>query len=234
MLEEQHQRALQLLQHKKERIVMGNLSEELLDFTPQCHHLRWLADHLDGWQFGDQGLIDAITTTLNSDGIAIEYGAGDGVELPLTVSRLYDKGRQCWLAEIDPDRRASLKRIYSKAIIDASINWQDIINEGRRVAVCVIDIDSQDSIVMREMLSAGVRPELLVVEHMDRYYPIGTSTPDTIPQWLLGHKLRSGHAIQDTAETLHAIAIKFGYERIGLNRCNSYFVRSDKFLNLLR
>jgi len=64
--------------------LMGNLADELLDFTPQCHHLRWLCDHLDGWQFGDQGLIDAITVALKivfplrQDAICIEYGAGDG------------------------------------------------------------------------------------------------------------------------------------------------------------
>jgi hypothetical protein len=87
---------------------------------------------------------------------------------------------------------------------------------------------------MREMLQAGVRPALLVVEHFDRHYPIATSFPDPIPQWMLGIKLESGHAIQDTAETLHAIAGKFGYERIGFNRCNSFFVRRELFGKLFR
>jgi hypothetical protein len=98
----------------------------------------------------------------------------------------------------------------------------------------VIDIDGSDSVVMREMLQAGVRPALLVVEHFDRHYPIATSFPDPIPQWMLGIKLESGHAIQDTAETLHAIAGKFGYERIGFNRCNSFFVRRELFTALFR
>lgn len=213
---------------------MGNLADELLDFTPQCHHLRWLCDHLDGWQFGDQGLIEAIVTALDSDGIAIEYGAGDGVELPLTIDRLYKAGRTCWLAEIESDRRASLKTIYPRATIERRIDWKEFFAIGWPVSVVVIDIDGQDSVVMRQMLEAGVRPELLVVEHMDRHFPVGTTTPDTIPPWLLGMKLASGHAIQDTAETLHAIAAKYGYERIGFNRCNSFFCVSERYTDLFR
>lgn len=213
---------------------MGNLAEELLHFTPETHHLRWLCDHLDGWQFGDQGLIAAIVDALQSGGIAIEYGAGDGTTLPLTISRLYDKYYECWLAEIDAARRNSLSKIYENANVTKAINWSSIIAHETPVAVCVIDIDGSDSVVMREMFAVGVRPELLVVEHMDRYYPIGTTRPDPVPQWMLGLKLESGHAIQDTAETLQAFAAKYGYERIGVNRCNSYFVRGDKFLHLLR
>jgi hypothetical protein len=69
---------------------------------------------------------------------------------------------------------------------------------------------------------------------MDRHFPIGTSIPDTIPQWMLGLKLKSGHAIQDTAETLHAIAAQNGYERIGFNRCNSFFVVKERYTDLFR
>jgi hypothetical protein len=213
---------------------MGNLVEELLDFTPQCHHLRWLCDHLDGWQFGDQGLIESIVTTLRSDGIAIEYGAGDGLQLPLTIDRLYQAGMKCRLVEIDDARRDSIRNVYQNASASKSLCWKMFVEQCIDVSVVVIDIDGQDSVVMREMLKAGVRPELLVVEHFDNHFPIGTTTPDTIPPWMLGLKLQSGHAIQDTAETLHAIAGQYGYERIGWNRCNSYFVRGDKFLSLMR
>jgi len=215
-------------------MIVGNLADELLDFTPQCHHLRWLCDHLDGWQFGDQGLIETIMLSLSSDGIAIEYGAGDGNELPLSIEYLYRVGRKCRLEEIDGERRDSLVQKYPKATVLKSLNWRTLIDTGIDIAVVVIDIDSHDSVVMRDMLTAGVRPELLVVEHFDNHFPIGTTTPDTIPPWMLGLKLQSGHAIQDTAETLHAIAGQYGYERIGWNRCNSYFVRGDKFLGLMR
>ena len=212
---------------------MGNLADELLDFTPQCHHLRWLCDHLDGWQFGDQGLIEAIITTLDLSGYFIEYGAGDGVSLPLTLQyRAECLPKKCFLIEIDDRRRELLRQQFPEAIVQKSFCWSQC--SGKDIAVVVIDIDSQDSVVMREMLTAGVRPELLVVEHMDSHYPIGTTLSAPIPQWMLGLKLASGHAIQDTAETLHTIAGQYGYERVGFNRCNSYFVRGDKFLSLFR
>jgi hypothetical protein len=212
---------------------MGNLAEELLDFTPQCHHLRWLCDHLDGWQFGDQGLIEAIVDAIGALGLCIEYGAGDGEELPLTIKKMMARRPElCHLIEIDASRRDNLHRLYPQSIVSSEMDWEKVSNGF--VAVVVIDIDSHDSVVMRDMLTAGVRPELLVVEHLDNHFPIGTTTPDAIPPWMLGLKLQSGHAIQDTAETLHAIANQHGYERIGWNRCNSYFVRGDKFLSLFR
>lgn len=205
------------------------------DFTPQCPHLAWLVEHLGGWQFGEQGLIQAIVDVLGIKGDCVEYGAGDGESLPLTIDRMYQKGSISWLVEIDESRRTQLKEKYPLAIVEKSLNWKacsDSTDDG--LSVVVIDIDGSDSIVMREMLQANVRPALLVVEHFDRHYPVATSFPDPIPQWMLGIKLESRHAIQDTAETLHAIAGKFGYERIGFNRCNSFFVRRELFTRLLR
>jgi hypothetical protein len=204
------------------------------DFTSQCHHLRWLTEHLDGWQFGEQGLIDAIAAALKlTAGMWIEYGAGDGQQLPLTIERFCDKNPSfCVLVEIDPVRQLKLKTRYPEAAVTKTIDW----NCGYldQPDVVVIDIDGSDSVVMREMLEAGVRPTLLVVEHLDNHYPIGTSTPDPIPEWMLGMKFESGHAIQDTAETLHAMAAQHGYERIGFNRCNSFFVVAERYMDLFR
>ncbi len=205
-----------------------------LDFEPQCPPLAWLVEYLDGWQFGEQGLIDAIADTLGlASGWCIEYGAGDGVNLPLTIDRICKRDpSRCVLVEIDPVRRDELKTLYPDAGIFSTFDWNSKYLDNADIVV--IDIDGSDSVVMREMFAAGVRPALLVVEHMDRHFPICTSLPTSIPEWMLGIKLESGHAIQDTAETLHAIAGKYGYERIGMNRCNSFFVRKDLFPLLFR
>jgi hypothetical protein len=204
------------------------------DFTPQCHHLRWLTEHLDGWQFGEQGLIDTLLRTLKlTHGLCIEFGAGDGDDLPVTIDHACQFHQsQCILVEIDDEKRKSLSKIYPDATVCKTLDWNNKYLD--EVNVVVIDIDGQDSVVMREMFEAGVRPTLVVVEHMDRHFPIGTSIPDTIPQWMLGLKLKSGHAIQDTAETLHAIAAQNGYERIGFNRCNSFFVVKERYTDLFR
>ena len=206
---------------------------EQYEFVPQCHHLRWLCEHLDGWQFGDQGLIKAIAEHLKLSGEGVEYGAGDGELLPLTIDPYYDAGKQCTLVEINAERRESLTACYSGAVVCATLNWASAFKKAQP-SIVVIDIDGLDSVVMRDMFQSGVRPEILVVEHMDNHYPIGTTNAAFIPEWLLGQKLQSGLTIQDTAETLHAIAAKYGYERICVNRCNSYFARNDVFLRLLK
>ena len=206
-----------------------------MEFTPQCPHLAWLCDHLDGWQFGEQGLIEALAETLGlMHGLCMEYGAGDGVSLPLTIERLCkDDPERCLLVEIDAARRRSLSELYPDAVVASSETWNP--KEWDCPAeIVVIDIDGPDSVVMRQMLAARVRPALLVVEHMDRHFPVASSSPKLIPQWLLGQMLSSGNAIQDTAETLHAIASEAGYERIGFNRCNSFFVRRELFGKLFR
>ena len=92
------------------------------DFTPQNPYLAWLVEHLDGWQFGEQGLITAILTALNEKWYAIEYGAGDGVSLPLTIDRIYDRGFNCLLVEIDETRRESLGTQYPKATIEKTVD----------------------------------------------------------------------------------------------------------------
>lgn len=205
-----------------------------LDFTPQCPHLAWLEKHLDGWQFGEQGLIEILAYNLKlTAGMWIEYGAGDGSSLPLTIEKTcLDAPEFCTLVEIDHMRQLQLKAKYPRAAVTQSVVWDE--SYWGNLDCVVIDIDGQDSVVMRQMFAAGVRPTLLVVEHMDRHFPIGTSAASAIPQWMLGLKLESGHAIQDTAETLHAIATENGYERIGFNRCNSFFVVKERFGELFR
>lgn len=227
MLEEEHERALSKMgaQNRSEQHV-------LFDFTPQCHHLRWLTDHLDGWQFGEQGLIEVMAIALDCQGIAIEYGAGDGKTLPLTIDLLYKCRRHCVLVEVSGERRDALVEAYPQATVLKTLDWNSKYLD--EIAVAVIDIDGRDSIVMREMFEAGVRPTLLVVEHMDNHFPIGTSHSRAMPEWMLGMKLQSGHAIQDTAETLHSIATANGYERIGWNRCNSFFVVKERYTDLFR
>lgn len=210
------------------------MGEQQLDFTPQCVQLEWLKNHLGGWQFGEQQLIPAILDAIGAHGACVEYGAGDGDSLPLTIEPLYEQGRMCFLAECDVDRIVSLRNKYRKAHVQKRIVWQDFRSEGRDLAAVVIDVDSIDSVIMRQMLESGCRPSLVVCEHFDRHYSIPTSQPSPIPEWMLGMKMATGHSIQDTAETLHWIAAKYGYERLGLNRCNSFFVRRDVFPLLFR
>lgn len=210
---------------------MGETEQRFpLEFEPQCPQFAWLQKHLGGWQFGEQDLIPVILDTIGASGMFVEVGAGNGDSLPVTIDRMYARAPlACVLVEIDAESRDSLRELYDHATIVEKISWTEIARSDRQLAVVVIDVDGRDSVIMRGMLDAGCRPCLIVCEHMDRHYSIGTTMPHTIPEWLLGAKLQTGHCIADTAETLHAIANKYAYERIGLNRCNSFFVRRDLF-----
>lgn len=205
------------------------MGEQELDFTPQCPHLAWLTEHLGGWQFGEQDLLVAVAEKLALYVSAfVEIGAGDGEELPLTLHRFH--GPECNLALYEQDSRSreNLRSHYRFADIQGVYTGQPL---PPNVGICVIDVDSIDSVIMRQVMQRD-RPTVVVCEHMDRKYCIGTSAPDPIPQWMLGMKLETGHRIQDTAETLHWMASQLGYERFGYNRCNSFFVRREYYTKL--
>ena len=202
-------------------------------FHPDRPQFAWLVEHLDGWQFGEQGLLLAIAEHLDLKGRAIEYGAGDGETLPLTAERYVNSRRGgSLLIEIDEKSRSKLAKRYPAAEIHASLDWSRVPKES--VAIAVIDIDSHDSVVMREMLGAGVRPAVMMVEHLDREYPVTTSHADPLPRWALGLAMQGGFRLQDTAETLQYLAHRNGYERIGLNRCNSFFIRGDLYPQMFK
>ena len=202
-------------------------------FHPDRPQFAWLDDYLDGWQFGEQGMLVAIADVLGLRGRAIEYGAGDGDALPLTIERYIESRRgEALLIEIDQESRSKLAKRYPAAEIHASLDWSRVPKGS--VAIAVIDIDSHDSVVMRDMLSAGVRPAVLVVEHMDREFPVASSHADPLPRWAMGLQLKGGFTLQDTAETLHYFAHRGGYERIGLNRCNSFFIRGDLYPQMFK
>jgi hypothetical protein len=158
-----------------------------------------------------------------------EIGAGDGEYLPLTIERFYDAGFSCALFETDDERRQTLATKYPMAQIEGEYREQSLPCVG----LVVIDIDGHDSQIMQQVMKRD-RPAIVVCEHMDRCYPIGTSAPSPFPVWALGHELTNSFRIQDTAETLQWMAGNLGYERFGYNRCNSFFVRQDRYTDLFR
>jgi hypothetical protein len=87
--------------------------------------------------------------------------------------------------------------------------------------------------MMRHVMK-NVKPIVVACEHMDRQYPITSTGPAPLPEWSLGLPLEGSFKLQDTAETLHHYAANLGYERIGHNRCNSFFVRRDHYASLFR
>jgi hypothetical protein len=197
-------------------------------FYLDSQFLDWLQPHCTGWQFGEQGLLTAIANLIGGVGRAVEIGAGDGETLPLTIEPFYNGGVPCLLFEEDEQRQAKLREKFFDAEICGkytSNTWQPYRNE-----LVVIDIDSFDSEVMRQVLaSIGKSVAVLMVEHFDMCHVSQAVSDQPVPSWLLGKKLSDGFTIQDTAPALLNIANQFGFKRVGLSRVNSVFVRSDLY-----
>lgn len=191
---------------------------------------RWLESRGNGWQFGEQGLIDAILERIG-DGSkrCMEIGAGDGHSLPVTVSRLIDRGWACRLFEIAEWRQEQLRKLYGdRAEVFGAWDkpgacW---ITDG----VVIIDVDGKDAVIMGELLT-DAKPALVICEHYDKQAPThpgdGYAKPTYPPDWLLGKIIDGGFAIQAPMECLQNVAGWLGYDRIGTTRVNSFFVRRD-------
>ena len=85
--------------------------------TATEQRFAWLNDRADGWQFGETGILEALSERFNPD-LAIEIGAGDGQTLPLTLGFLLEKGVKTLLFEADELRQNALKMTKKTAIIN--------------------------------------------------------------------------------------------------------------------
>lgn len=191
-------------------------------------HLDWLGDHCGGWQFGEQGLLAAISHVIGGVGRATEIGAGDGESLPLTVEPFYAADVPCILYEADEERRIKLRHQYPDATIRGEYKLSGMFKPIKNELV-VIDIDGLDSHAMVGELTRNPKIAILMVEHFDLCNKLRPQCTDPVPHWLLGQKLEGGFTIQDTANSLLEIANNYGLQRIGVSRVNSIFVRSDLY-----
>lgn len=196
-------------------------------------HLDWLENHCGGWQFGEQRLLAAISQLIDGVGRAVEIGAGDGHELPLTVEPFYASGVPCVLYEADQQRRLKLCHRYPNATIRGEYKPSDK-DELVKNELVIIDIDGIDSHAMEEELTRNPNIAILMVEHFDLCCDLRPQSSERVPYWLLGQKIKGGFAIQDTANALLHIAKRFDFQRVGVSRVNSIFVRSDLYPLLLK
>lgn len=209
-----------------------------IDFRSDSPFLTWLELCAYGWQFGEQGVLVAIDELLMLEGICVEIGAGNGDTLPLTIDPMYMSGRRCVMFEADAESREALSRKYEygKAEVRGIYSVDDRNTLPIDTAICIIDVDSNDSELFESIVDYREenRPDCVMVEHMDRHFPLPYETTDRLPSWALGMTLIGGFRLQDTAEALRKIATDNGYSRVGVTRCNSIFVKDELFSKLLK
>lgn len=207
------------------------MSEYPTDFRADNPYLRWLEHRAGGWQFGERGVLAAMAAAIDQAGVCVEIGAGNGDSLPLTLEPFYAAGRECFLFEMDEPSQAMLAERFPDAkILGAFVPQSEL---PTNIEVCVIDVDGVDGQIMDHVLSDH-SPRVVMVEHMDRHFIVESTSVEPLPAWACGLPIEGGFNAQDSAEALLAKAWRHGYERVGLSRCNSIFVRGDLYSRLFQ
>jgi hypothetical protein len=197
-------------------------------FVADRPEFEWLAEKSGGWQFGEQGILVALANAINKPGQCVEIGAGNGETLPLTIDPFYRYGLPCLLFEADEESLSMLKQRYPLAENRGMFLGRGMSGHAieKFPLVVVIDVDGNDSFIMKELLSDRI-PHILMVEHFDQCHSGNTADAGRVPLWLLGREIDGGFKIQDNAETLKAISKYHNYTRLGTTRVNSIFVHDS-------
>ena len=185
----------------------------------------WLSGCLDGWQFGEQGILARLmVNTQAEEGPVVEIGGGDGGELPLTVERFVGQ-RPVIVYEKDEQCRDSLRAKFGDRI---DIHGAYRENTFGDASLVVIDVDGCDCLVMVDVLETS-RPKVIMVEHYDRqgFTSCQHQTSHCPPAWLLGMPLYSHIVIQAHYDCLDRIANEHGYSPVCRTRVNSIYMRAE-------
>lgn len=204
----------------------------------------WVGVHKQGWQEGEQGVIDAIIAHLfphipEENRWCVEFGAGDSMSLPLTSAYvLSNYGWRALLIEPDDLCRRRLKRKVNEelvVILDAKVTPHgetsiDALMESsgcpKNPAVMVVDIDSIDYYVVEAMAS---RPMVLCVETLDRFSPKDKPEPYVPAIEECGVVIDDGFdtQIQANGAAFDELMLARQYKLVFRTRYNSIYVRDD-------
>lgn len=194
--------------------------------------LGWLAEHLGGYQYGESGLILALTNRLQTTSKKfVEFGAGGD----LTCHTLLEAGWQGLVFEAD---EAVAEAVREKALPGLTVittkvepegdNRLDILLEKHGFLdadVLVIDVDGMDWHIFDSLTAC--RPAIVMVEHHDLTDPLrkrfapGPSTKDS------GTWTDNGYTLQATHKAVALLGSVKHYATAALTRCNTIMYRDD-------
>jgi hypothetical protein len=204
--------------------------------------IEWLRMRENGWQFGEAGVIQAITSKIDCNKVAIEYGGGESIK-KTTIQRLIGHGWKCLLIEPDPDRHDVIKSeivgkdnvILVNKKVDPSSESDSLASIMRdngieKPGVVVIDIDSADIVHMKAMFADGISPEVLCVEHHDSLDPNVDHSIEMIPSdEEFGKANKDGFRKQANSIAIAKAAWNQEYVRVWASRVNSIFVKQELY-----
>lgn len=204
--------------------------------------IPWLKIRQYGWQFGEAGVIQAITSKLDCNKVAIEYGGGESITKTV-IQRLVWQGWKCLFIESNAERcemiRSEVKDNDNVIVVNKAVNpfsADDSLSAIMRSnglenpGVVVIDIDSADIHHMNSMFKDGIKPDVLCVEHHDTVDPSVNHDVELIPaNEELGTRNKLGFNIQANSIAISKAAWDNGYIRVWANRINSIFVKQELY-----
>jgi hypothetical protein len=134
------------------------------DGTALSTDIAWLRMRENRWQFGEAGVIHAITSKIDCNEVAIEYGGGESIK-KTTIQRLIGRGWKYAYSSNQIQTRHEVIRseivgkdnvILVNKKVDPSSPDDSLVaimrdNGIENPGVVVIDIDSADIVHMRAM-----------------------------------------------------------------------------------
>lgn len=227
---------------------MSETSETVLavstDTASDSPDIKWLKNYEGGWQFGEAGVIHAITKRVgHGDKYAVEFGGGNFL-CRLTVQRLVNDGWNALLIEADDDNHKSLVddtkdfehvkvlKQYVDPIGTFTLENTLKANGFPTPDVLVIDVDSDDYYMLASC--ANIKARILCVEHHDTLDPKINHKASVVPSGETIGKLIDGFNAQANIVAIEDLAISMGYKRVWHSRVNSIFVLEELYERLER
>lgn len=213
---------------------------------PPAMTCDWLIHRKRGWQHGEQGILEAIIAEIESDipddhKWAVEFGAGDGVKLPLTCDMIVRKpGWRGLLLDSSAANCGALNKSvpHKSLVVNAAVTLDPgtTIDDHMERATCpqtpalmVIDVDGMDYYIATAMKA---RPYVLCIEHLDMFssrYNDDAFLPsleDAGKQFQCPGVEGFFH-LAANSKALDASIPHLGYTLVARTRLNSIFVRND-------
>lgn len=196
------------------------------------HGFEWLNQYASGWQFGEEGVIEALALRfIGKDGSFCEFGAGTSCSCAALIRRkwhglIYESDKAICDALTPILKETSVNIINSKIEVAGENSLdsrfaRDVITPFFRPDILVIDVDSIDYHIWASLQST---PKLVMIEHHDLYDTKRDELPDVPNIETCG----SGHfKLQATAKAIKELGKSKGYSLVASSRVNSIFIRND-------
>lgn len=228
---------------------MSETSETVLaastDAVSDSTDIKWLKNYEGGWQFGEAGVIHAITKRVgHGDKYAVEFGGGTSLT-KLTTQRLVQDGWNVLLIEADDENHKSLENDTKdfehvkvlKQFIDpvGTCTLENTLkaNNFQTPDVLVIDVDSDDYYLLASC--NNVKARILCIEHHDLNDPGVSKTASFVPTGeVIGKKNDLTFFQQANIVAIEDLAVSMGYKRVWHSRVNSVFVLEELYERLER